>query len=123
MTSLPDLPPKDHEEQLRHWVSGSLDGQGELAHVGGDCVPDFACCRGRGVPEEGRRAFQAASGPEREQMLCRFLEFALADEWIEAKVGICSASGDVNVKVKDHDDAFDVARWADEQDGWKGPRV
>ncbi len=65
------------DEQMRMWV----DGNSVHRHFegGGQCVPDFSCCRPElQQPDNVRRAFAAAGEMERTGFLMNFLGAMIA---------------------------------------------
>jgi hypothetical protein len=70
--------PITHQEQLDRWVAG------ESIHrisgvTGGECTPDFSCCKPELLADEPtRQAFAAASESERFKFLGAFLGAAIA---------------------------------------------
>lgn len=96
------------DEQLNLWVDGKpvhnddrwysvVDEYGNVVgnHKldGGECCPDFSCCRPELLaPPEVRRAFRAASLKEREKFLSQFLAALLELE--EKKVHIAGAGAE-----------------------------
>lgn len=69
------------EEQLRRWVEGAPVHRltpdrkvGKHVLEGGECCPDFSCCRPELLaPVEVRKAFAVASRKERGKLLAHFL--------------------------------------------------
>lgn len=81
------------DEQLKLWVEGKsvhnddkwiefVDGDGNVVERrkmdGGECCPDFSCCKPElQAPREVREAFAAASPRERDKFLMSFLTAAI----------------------------------------------
>lgn len=65
------------DEQLRLWVEGNSVHNDD--DEGGECCPDFSCCRPELLaPREIREAFVRAGAAERHKYLYGFLGAALA---------------------------------------------
>lgn len=89
------------DEQLRLWVEGNpvhnhdrwtdvVDAEGNVLYrkkmKGGECCPDFSCCRPELLaPREVREAFAAASEQERMRYLAMFLGAAIegSSQWVK----------------------------------------
>lgn len=66
------LDPSTSEEQLRRWVLGDPVHRND--DNGGECCPDFSCCRPELLaPPEVRQAFAAAGQDDRMAFLGAFL--------------------------------------------------
>jgi len=67
------------EEQLKRWVAGESVHRIIPNISGGECCPDFSCCKPELLAEEDvRKAFAAASEKERYKFLGHFLGAAIA---------------------------------------------
>lgn len=67
------------DEQLRRWVSGESVHRLIDDVEGGECCPDFSCCKPKLMADESiRRAFASASDQERFTFLGHFLGAAIA---------------------------------------------
>src|SRR5690606_24274492 len=63
-----------NEEQLKRWVEGDSVHRLDEQLFGGECCPDFSCCKPALQAEEKvRRAFASASRDERMSFLGTFL--------------------------------------------------
>lgn len=67
------------EEQVDLWVRGE-SVHNTLGPGGGECCPDFSCCKPELLaPEAVRRRFKEAGKKERYQMLMEFLAALVED--------------------------------------------
>ena len=79
------------EEQLRRWVEGESvhrlwEVKDNRYDEGGECCPDFSCCKPEMLAEKSvRQAFAAASQDERLGFLGNFLGELIAREYGDKK--------------------------------------
>jgi hypothetical protein len=90
MTPAPKGEPISREEQIERWVRGDAvhrantleltDKDGNVAHLdGGECTPDFACCKPALLVDfDIRRAYAAATERDRVAFLGGFMGAAIA---------------------------------------------
>lgn len=85
------------EEQVRRWALGEPVHRDIDGETGGECCPDFSCCKPELLADvEVRRAFEAADGRGRRKWLVSFLGAAIANAAPEKKVHI-AGTGDPEV--------------------------
>ena len=77
------------QEQLDGWLAGKPEHRQRETGTGGECCPDFSCCRPSLLqPYDVRQAFVAADERGRERFLFAFLGAMSADLDEPAKVHI-----------------------------------
>lgn len=66
------------DEQLEKWVAGKPIHNNSRPLLGGECCPDFSCCKPELLaPVETRVAFKNGDRKAREKMLMKFLAVML----------------------------------------------
>lgn len=73
------------DEQIDRWLSGESLHRSVPGLEGGECCPDFSCCKPElKQPEEIRRAFVGANAADRHKFLKMFLSALIQHAFPEA---------------------------------------